>query len=226
VIHHTLLAWLARYNAGAVSRRTPMSAKDAGRGLTAGAFSSLLTRLAPDAERAGSAYEHLRRALVSFFAWRGAATPEECADETLDRLGKRLEGGAVVEDLPGFARGIARLVLLEHWRRPDARGVPLDVGSPPRVTAESAPDDALADCLDHCLGELPHDGRDLILGYYRAEGRNRIDARKRMAQALGVSESALRNRAQRLRDQLARCVTDCAGSPAGAPSAPRRDTKL
>jgi len=203
-----------------------MSAKDAGRGLTAGAFSSLLTRLAPDAERAGSAYEHLRRALVSFFAWRGAATPEECADETLDRLGKRLEGGAVVEDLPGFARGIARLVLLEHWRRPDARGVPLDVGSPPRVTAESAPDDALADCLDHCLGELPHDGRDLILGYYRAEGRNRIDARKRMAQALGVSESALRNRAQRLRDQLARCVTDCAGSPAGAPSAPRGDTKL
>jgi hypothetical protein len=42
---------------------------------------------------------------------------ENPTDETLDRLGKRLEGGAVVEDVPSFARGIARLVLLEHWRR-------------------------------------------------------------------------------------------------------------
>jgi DNA-directed RNA polymerase specialized sigma24 family protein len=225
VIAHTLLAWLARYNAGAVSRRTPMSAKDAGRGLTAGAFSSLLTRLGPDAERAGSAYEHLRRVLVSFFAWRGAAIPDECADETLDRLAKRLEEGAVVEDIPRFARGIARLVLLEHWRRPDARALPLDAGAPDRVAAESAPDEALAECLDHCLGELPPGGRDLILEYYLAEGRLRIDTRKRMAQALGVSESALRNRAQRLRDQLARCVTDCAGSSAGAPSGLRRETK-
>ena len=204
---------------------TPMSAKDAGRGLTAGAFSSLLTRLGPDAERAGSAYEHLRRALVSFFAWRGAATPEECADETLDRLATRLDAGAVVEDLPRFARGIARLVLLEHWRRPDARGVPLeDVGH--QVTAEPADDDALPACLDRCLGELAPDSRALILEYYLAEGRNRIDTRKRMVRALGVSESALRNRAQRLRDQLERCITACVGSSAaGAPPALRRDTK-
>lgn len=207
-----------------------MAAKDAGRGLTAGAFSSLLTRLGPDAERAGSAYEHLRRALVSFFAWRGAATPEECADETLDRLATRLEEGTVVEDLPRFARGIARLVLLEHWRRPDARGVPLEgAGSRRQVMAERRPepaaDDALAECLDRCLGELAPDSRALILEYYLADGRNRIDTRKRLARALGVSESALRNRAQRLRDQLERCITGCVGSrPAGAPPAPGRDT--
>lgn len=205
-----------------------MAAKDAGRGLTAGAFSSLLTRLGPDAERAGSAYEHLRRALVSFFAWRGAATPEECADETLDRLATRLDEGAEVEDLPRFARGIARLVLLEHWRRPDARGVPLeDAGSRRQVATEPQPadDDALAECLDRCLGELAADGRALILEYYLAEGRNRIDTRKRMARALGVSESALRNRAQRLRDQLERCITGCVGSlAAGGPPALRRDT--
>ena len=203
-----------------------MSAKDAGRGLTARAFSSLLTRLGPDAERAGSAYEHLRRALVSFFTWRGAATPEECADETLDRLATRLDRGAVVEDLPSFARGIARLVLLEHWRRPDGQRLPLEgVGSRHQVTAEPADDGALPECLDRCLGELAPDGRDLILEYYLAEGRKRIDTRKLMARALGVSESALRNRAQRLRDQLERCITGCVGSPAGALPTLRRDTK-
>ena len=203
-----------------------MAAKDAGRGLTAGAFSILLTRLGPDAEKAGAAYEHLRRALVSFFAWRGASTPEECADETLDRLATRLDEGAEVRDLPRFARGIARLVLLEHWRRPDARGVPLEgAGSRRQVTTERRPepadDEALAECLERCLGELAPDSRALILEYYLAEGRSRIDTRKRLARALGVSESALRNRAQRLRDQLGRCITGCVGSRPAGPPAPR-----
>ncbi len=194
-----------------------MSAKDAGRGLTAGAFATLLTRLGPDAEQAGSAYEHLRRALVSFFTWRGAATPEECADQTLDRLAARLDEGVRVEDLSRFARGIARLVLLEHWRGAEARAVPLrDLGSAHPVAAETREDDALPDCLDRCLGELAPAGRDLILEYYGAEGRSRIDRRKAMAQARGVSESALRNRAQRLRDRLEVCVTRCLASPSAA----------
>jgi len=193
-----------------------MPAKDAGRGLTAGAFASLLTRLDPDAERAGSAYEHLRRALVSFFAWRGAATPEDCADETLDRLATRLDDGVAVEDVPRFARGIARMVLLEHWRRPDVRGVPLEeLGSGPATVTEAPDDDALPQCLDRCLDELAPESRGLILEYYGGEGRSRIDRRKRMAQARGASENALRSRAQRLRDQLERCITRCMASPVG-----------
>ncbi len=193
-----------------------MPAKDAGRGLTAGAFASLLSRLGPDAERAGVAYEHLRRALVSFFAWRGAPAPEDCADETLDRLAVRLDEGVTVDDVPRFARGIARLVLLERWRRPDARAVPLDeagVRAAP-VPAQSADDEVLSRCLDRCLGELPPESRRLIVDYYGAgDGRQRIETRKRMAEALGVSESALRNRAQRVRDQLEACITRCMTPP-------------
>ncbi len=193
-----------------------MPSKDAGRGLTAGAFASLLTRLDPDAERAGSAYEHLRRALVSFFAWRGAATPEDCADQTLDRLATRLHGGVAVEDVPRFARGIARMVLLEHWRRPDARDVPLEeLRSGPATVTEAPDDDALPQCLDRCLDELAPESRGLMLEYYGGEGRSRIDRRKRMAQTRGASESALRSRAQRLRDQLESCITRCMASPAG-----------
>src|SRR5258708_5193746 len=126
--------------------------KDVGRGLTAPAFSSLLARLDSDAERAGLAYEHLRRALVSFFGWRGATTPEECADETLDRLAVRLTEGVAVEDVARFAHGIARMVLLEHWRRPDARRVALPSIAP--TVEDDSDQGVLADCLDRCLGEL------------------------------------------------------------------------
>jgi DNA-directed RNA polymerase specialized sigma24 family protein len=61
-------------------------------------------------------------------------------------------------------------------------------------------------CFERCLAELPADGRALILEYYAAEGRLKIDGRKRLAAALGLSDTALRNRAQRLRDRLERCV--------------------
>lgn len=188
-----------------------MPSKDESRSLTAGTLASLLTRLDTDPERAGAAYESLRRALIGYFTWRGAAAPEECADETLDRLAARVSEGVVVQDVPRFARGIARLVLLEHWRRPDARRAPLtDVGDSP---AQQPEDDSLHRCLDRCLPQLPPDGRDLILSYYVAEGRARIDNRRRYAKALRISESALRNRAQRLRDQLERCITECLGRP-------------
>jgi DNA-directed RNA polymerase specialized sigma24 family protein len=199
----------------------PMSARDARRGLSAGTFASLLARLGSDREQAGAAYEHLHRALVSFFTWRGAATPEECADETLDRLGARLVAGVAVEDLPRFARGIARLVLLEHWRRPEARGVPLQGADTPHPIASQPPEEPAAfECCSRCLSELEPEARSLILEYYTSEGRNRIEARKRLARRLGISESALRNRAQRLRDQLERCITRCvASSGVGSPPA-------
>jgi DNA-directed RNA polymerase specialized sigma24 family protein len=201
-----------------------MSAKHAGRGPSPAAFATLLARLGPDADRAGAAYEHLRRALVTLFAWRGASVPEELADDTLDRLARRLDEGVEVEDVPRFTRGIARLVLLEHWRRPEGREVPLeDVGRPP--IADDAPDDARSECLQRCLGEMAPLGRDLILEYYSAEGRRRIDVRKKMARALGVSESALRNRAQRLRDRLERCITACLSRAAGIQGTGRRETE-
>jgi DNA-directed RNA polymerase specialized sigma24 family protein len=187
------------------------SENEPARGLNGAAFTSLLARLGPDADRAGTAYEDLRRALVSFFRWRGASTPEECADDALDRLAARIHDGVAVDDVPRFARGIARLVLLEHWRGPHAQQALAE--DPPAQTSLLDPDEeALHQCLDLCLDELDAQGRALILGYYAAEGRKRIDSRKEMAASLGLSESALRNRAQRLRDRLERCLTSCLAS--------------
>jgi DNA-directed RNA polymerase specialized sigma24 family protein len=188
------------------------------RSLTPRAFALLLARLGDDPERGGEQYEALRRALVRFFDWRGAATPDLCADETLDRLARKLDEDAAIDDVRGFAHGIARLVLLEHWRRP--RELPIHetpFGDGPAAQAAPDEEDPRTACFEGCLAELPAEGRALILAYYAAEGREKIDGRKRMAASLGLSDTALRNRAQRLRDRLERCIGRCL--------APGADTK-
>lgn len=183
---------------------SPRNDRDA-RSLTPRAFALLLQRLGDDPERGGEGYESLRRALLRFFDWRGAPAPDVCADETLDRLARRLEEDASIEDVRGFAHGIARLVLLEQWRRPREllSGEPDERLSAPEPSPDEDPREA---CFERCLAELPEDARALILGYYAAEGRLKIDGRKSLAAALGVSDTALRNRAQRLRDRLERCI--------------------
>lgn len=181
------------------------------RGLTAEALSRLLARLADDPAQAGEAYEALRGALMKFFDWRGAPHPDECADETIDRLARKLDEGVAIDDPRGFARGIARLVLLEQWRRPETRRADdLDLARlPDRPPAEAAEGDVRATCFAGCLAQLPVEGRQLILTYYAAEGSTRIESRKRLAFSLSLTESALRSRAQRIRDRLERCIRRC-----------------
>jgi DNA-directed RNA polymerase specialized sigma24 family protein len=190
------------------------SRSDSGtRGLTAETLSRLLAGLHDDRERAGEAYEALRRTLVKFFDWRGAIHPDECADETLDRLARRLDEGATIDDPGRFARGIARLVLLERWRRPDERALRTDTAQLARVPAPLAAETPDAEprsgCFERCLNDLPEDGRQLILVYYAHSGRAKIEARKRLAESMRLTESALRSRAQRIRDRLERCTTRC-----------------
>jgi len=184
-------------------------------GPTAAGLAGLLARLDPDSERAGAAYEALRRTLVKFFDWRGALVPEEGADETLDRLARKLAAGEPVSDVRSFAHGIARRVLLEQSRSPQARLTRGDETELDALAAVNATADATADeepvgaCLERCLAELPAESRELILQYYVAEGRAKIDNRRRLAEALGLSDNALRSRAQRVRDRLERCIAQC-----------------
>lgn len=149
---------------------------------------------------------------MRFFDWRGARTPESCADETLDRLARRLDEDASIDDVRGFAHGIARLVLLEHWRRP--REVSEEEAGRHLPAAPEADEDPRQACFERCLAELPDEGRALILSYYSADGRSKIEGRKRLAVSLGVSDTALRNRAQRLRDRLERCIRGCLATAA------------
>jgi DNA-directed RNA polymerase specialized sigma24 family protein len=179
-----------------------------GRSSTEADLARLLARLGPDEERAGREYERLRRTLIKFFDWRGASPADECADETLDRLARKLDGTAV-EDVAGYAHGIARMVLLEWRRRPVLGPIDEALLAPASEAASADGTDGLHACFERCLAELPEESRVLILGYYQGERAAKIANRQRMAAALTLSESALRSRVQRVRDRLERCVREC-----------------
>jgi DNA-directed RNA polymerase specialized sigma24 family protein len=189
-----------------------------GRSITGAGLARLLARLDPNEERAALEYERLRRTLIKFFDWRGVWPPDECADQTLDRLAWKLEETAV-EDLWSYAHGIARLVLLERRRQPLFSSIDAASDLPVvQKVSERQEDEELSDCFDRCLAELPLDGRSLILQYYEGEREAKISNRRRLAATLALSDTALRSRVQRLRDRLERCVQTCVSAIAGKAS--------
>lgn len=145
---------------------------------------------------------------MRFYRWRGAVTPEELADQTLNRVARRIGEGAPVDDARVFALGVARMILLEEakarvrdqrlideWRR--------EIDSPPE------PDDERMACLEKCLDALPAESRELILAYYTGERGSKIDNRRILADRLGTTLPSLRIRVHRLRERLEQCVSAC-----------------
>lgn len=184
-------------------------------GLTEHTFDRLLTSLDTDRQRAAERYEQLRRTLVRFFEWRGAPFPEEHADETFDRVARRLGEGVAVSNIGGYAYTVARLVLLETRKGPESRRAAVDVAAimssaSPGPAAENT--EARHACLDRCLSNLPDDARTLIVEYYRDDTRGRIETRRALAARLRINGEALANRAQRLRDKLQACISRCLGT--------------
>jgi DNA-directed RNA polymerase specialized sigma24 family protein len=187
--------------------------------LSRDAFSRLLAALSPDAEAAGARYEELRRALLRFFEWRGAREPEARADETFDRVARKIEEGEQIQDAVAYTRAVARLVLLEDAKRSRRRPVELlEHHAPAAAEPRDADADECAACLDRCLAGLPASSRELIVRYYDSAGGRTIDNRSRLASEMGIPQGALRNRAQRIRDRLEECVRACLRARAHDPS--------
>jgi len=176
--------------------------------LTETGFKRLLESLDSDREIAGQKYERIQRKLVSFFEWRGCAAAEELADKTIDRVTRRLiEGEEIRAKEPSvYFYAVAQNIAHEWWnaqKQPARFLEPLAVAPNQIEEAEER-----LRCLDQCLEKLVPEARSLILEYYEAGGQQKIDNRRRLAVALQISPSALRLRAQRIRDQLERCVLE------------------
>ena len=178
-----------------------------GRELTREGLDQLLALLDSDRERAGERYEALRARLTRLFDWRGSSAPEELADETLNRVARKLVEGENVRDVHAFAGGVGRLVWLESIKRERRARAALEQMPPATEVDKKA--DARLECFASCLGKLPGDGRSLIVEYFREEKGAKIEARKKLAAGLGIQHGALRLRVYRLRAQLEECVGDC-----------------
>jgi len=165
--------------------------------LTAPAFEGLLGALDADRDRAAEEYERLRTRLIGLLRWWGASQPEDLADETLDRVARKIQDGVDISagSFGAYVRGVGRMVFHEWTRRPREERAATEV-----VSASIGDDHEALTRLDGCLAALSPDDRRLLLRYY-GEGRA-ADVRRQLAEELGLSPTALRIRAHRLRARI------------------------
>lgn len=155
--------------------------------------------LDPDPDRAGREYLAIRRRLVEFFRLRRCDTPEELAEETLDRAARRISEGVVVHTKPSsYFLGVATRVLQEYYHKP-----------PPPLPLPSADPEELErkhECMRRCLARLDDSARELLTEYTRSDSRGRL----RMAERMGVSLNTLKIKIHRLRHgRLRECLKKC-----------------
>jgi DNA-directed RNA polymerase specialized sigma24 family protein len=167
-------------------------------------FEALLCWLDPDREQAGIKYEQIRSGLISFFTGRGHCEAEDLADETINRVISRLHevSAQVTGERSRYFYGVARKVQLEYLRRkiPTARH---------ELIIDSDQVELEYRCLEECMAKLSPENRALVLRYYEADGREKIEKRKLLADELGIAPNALRIRAYRIRAALQKCLEKC-----------------
>jgi len=189
-----------------------MSARPEKWTLTKESFDVFLTRLDPNRDQAGLSYEQVRRKLLTFFRCNGCSDAEKLVDETIDRVTRRL-GEVDVHDLMPFIRGVARHVASEaHKIRIQVIALD-DAPEPPQQLGADPEEEALTGkrlgCLEKCSGHLSDRDRQLIFEYYKYDKSQKIENKRKMAEAMGITLGGLRVRAFRARQQLEGCITNC-----------------
>jgi len=183
--------------------------------LESNSFSLLLAALDADEVKAADKYELLRSKIRSLLQWRGCieSDADDLADKTLDRVAAKLAEGEQIDNIGAYTGSVARFIWLEHQRKKkeDAVGDDLpDVVVQPEADVES--EDDRMECLRECMrSTIPKpDDQRLITGYYDTDSNEKNkEARKRLAESLGLSVNTMKVRACRLRDKLERCINDC-----------------
>jgi DNA-directed RNA polymerase specialized sigma24 family protein len=180
--------------------------------LTKEAFDRFLATLDRDRDKAGEKYEDIRLKLLKYFQWCGSDVPDIDADETINRVTRRIEEGANIYNLNGYIYGVAKLVQTESLKRRN-RKQELDEGNLVELSSKGIDAEAAQwqECLERCLGYLSDEDREIITEYYRHEKAEKVICRKRLAARLGVSLNTLRVKMHRQRLNLEECVEECLG---------------
>jgi RNA polymerase sigma factor (sigma-70 family) len=177
--------------------------------LTQSAFQQLLDWLDGGADSGGERYLEIRRRLVHYFDRKNCASPEELADDTLNRVTRRLEEeGSITGDAPAqYCYIVARYVLLEFLRqRNREQSIIVEPAAPQDASQEKREAEQRSEVLQRCIQNLASQDRELIVGYYQGEHRIKIENRRSLASKLGISINALSIRACRIRDKLESCM--------------------
>lgn len=175
--------------------------------ITQDSFDALLEWLDPDRDKAARQYEVIRAGLIRLFVSNGLADAEHYADETVDRVIKRLPEirANYVNEPVRYFHGVARNVVREALRR---REIATDV-VPERPSPFRWGENELAECLRNCWRALPVEKRELIYDYHVYDGHQKIESHREMAGERAISVGALRTRAHHVRVDLEHCVKQC-----------------
>ena len=191
---------------------------------TSQAFERLLNWLDEGAPSDGQKYLEMRQRLVAYFDRKNCSTPDELADETLNRVARRLEEeGITASDTPPakYCYIVARFVFMEYLRAAQKEHALLDdVRRQPRgnnFAASEANDkkeikEKMLNCLEQCTDKLEALSRKIVTRYYMGKERVKIVNRRALAEELGITMNALSIRACRIRDKLEACVRQCVGA--------------
>lgn len=179
-------------------------------------FRKFLEWLDETEDSEGRRYLEMREKLVNYFDRKNCLSPDDLADETLNRAARRLEEeGAIETETPAkFCYTQARFVFLEYLRRKQKNDVSIGEDAEKLADKNALTDDAdekekRLNCLEKCVGKLDLDNREMIIGYYFGEERTKIENRKSLAGKFGISANALTIRACRIREKLEKCVRNC-----------------
>jgi DNA-directed RNA polymerase specialized sigma24 family protein len=168
-------------------------------------FDQFLKWLDTEPDRAGQRYEAIRHRLIQVFLNRQCAEAEDLADDTINRVAKRVPDLQLVPaaDRERYFYGVAKNVAREFFRARARKS------QPPPEPASAAELEPYLKCLDECLGKLPRKNAKLILEYYEEQKRAKIKSHEEMRDKLRLKAGALRARVFRIRLRLEACLREC-----------------
>jgi RNA polymerase sigma factor (sigma-70 family) len=171
-------------------------------------FDSLLNWLDRNREIAGQKYEKIRRRLIIIFLGRGCFEAEDLADETINRVTRKLPQIALnyTGEPMLYFYGVANKIHLEWLRKQKKINhlqlIEADNHAEPESESEY-------ECLETCLATLSAAQRGLIVEYYRNEKSAKIETRRELAEKSGMSVNALQVKMFRIRMRLKKCLQNC-----------------
>ncbi len=165
-------------------------------------------------QRAAAEFIHDRHRLGAFVGvmLRDAYAADDVIQEVWVRLAAEVEKGTVIESQPAWCRGVAKNLILKHWRRQrdakvfaDSEVLEVFLARVDQAFAETDDSGDLWErrqqALDDCVATLPEKSRRLLS--LRYEGRVPVEE---VARRVGQSFDAVTKALYRLRQALSDCV--------------------
>jgi hypothetical protein len=172
----------------------------------------LLAWLNSNREGGAEKYERIRLRLIKYFTCNGCGDDDEhLADETIDRVMRRLERNEVPEPFTGdkvlYFLAFAKNVRQEHYvylRRRESPGPVIVID---RNEKQEEEDEDV--CLTECVRILGKEDRWLAIEYYRFEKTTKVGHHSNLASQFDLSLAGLRTRVHRVRERLRTCIEEC-----------------